>query len=304
MYDSMINNLDDFRIFTFCMDDDSYSAMSSKKLEYVIPVSYSDLEKFDKELSAVKPTRSKVEYYFTCTPAICNYILENHPEIDLLTYLDSDLYFFSDTEVIFEEIGNNSIAIVEHRFSKHGLKFLKLGRFNVAWITFRRDEQGLKCLRNYREKCLEWCFDYLDGDRYADQKYLDSWPDEFSGVAVIGNKGVNLACWNVGNYSIRKKNNQYFVDNDQLVFYHFAGFKQLKEGLYTSNISSYFIRPDSLIKNEIYGRYILKLQNNSLHADISKKTVNPKYQSFSVRRKLKDLFRSLRIALYNDYIKV
>ena len=37
---------------------------------------------------------------------------------DELAYLDSDLFFFDDPKIVFEEIGGRSIAIVPHRFSR------------------------------------------------------------------------------------------------------------------------------------------------------------------------------------------
>ena len=304
MYYSMVEHADTFTIFVFCMDDESCLRMSEKKLPSVVIVKYSELEEFDGELFESRSNRSRIEYYFTCTPAICNYVFANYNDVDLLTYLDSDLYFFSSPEVVFEEIGNKSIAIVEHRFSKFGRKFLKLGIFNVAWITFRRDKQGMQCLKKYRQQCLEWCCDYLDGDRYADQKYLDSWPLEYPDLIILKNKGVNLACWNIGNYKLKKNGTKIFVNDDELVFYHFAGFEQLRNGLYTSNMSSYFIRPGKLVKNEIYAVYITNLIANSTQTDISKKTINPKYSGFSLKRLLKDILRKIRLSLFGDYIKV
>lgn len=286
------------------MDDESRSRMKELNLESVIVLSYLELEEHDKQLSDIKNSRSLVEYYFTCTPAICNYIIELYPEIELITYLDSDLYFFSSPESVYTEIGGKSIAIVEHRFSKYGRKFIKLGRFNVAWISFRRDDQGIRCLKEYREQCLDWCYDYLDGDKYADQKYLDKWPEKYYNLIVIQNKGVNLACWNLGNYTIRKKGGQILVDDDPLIFYHFAGLKQLNSGNYTTSISSYFVRPGGVVKNDIYSVYIIKLKSFSRGSDITKKTVNPKRMKFSFGKSAKNMIRNIRIFSFGDIIKV
>lgn len=286
------------------MDDESHSKMTELNLDSVVVIKFSELEAHDTELYSKKSTRSLVEYYFTCTPAICNYIFDVFPDIDLLTYLDADLYFFSSPEIIFEEIGDKSIAIVEHRFSRFGRQFIKLGVFNVAWISIRRDEQGLNCLSEYRKQCLDWCYDYLDGDKYADQKYLDKWPAKYSSLKVIQNKGVNLACWNIGNYRIEKKDNIIYADNDALVFYHFAGFKQLNPGFYTTSISSYFVRLNKVTKLDIYTVYIRKLMSNSVNQDITKKTVNPKNLKFSLHKSIKSIVRFGRIMFFNDFVRV
>ena len=304
MYYSMIDNSGNFVIYAFCMDDEGYLRMQALCLESVILVKYTELEESDNELYCIKNTRSKIEYYFTCTPAICRYVFKKNSNIDLLTYLDADLFFYSSPEVIFEEIGDKSIAIVEHRFSRFGRKFIKLGIFNVAWISFRRDEQGMNCLNEYRQQCLEWCYDYLDGDKYADQKYLDNWPDKYSNHIIIRNKGVNLAGWNIGNYTITKRGGSIFVDDDQLVFYHFAGLKQRSNNYYTSSISSYYVFIDKIVKNNLYKDYIKRLKSFSSDTDVTKKTINPKYQNFSIWRIIKYFLRDCRIIIFGDLIKV
>ncbi len=304
MYHSMTDLADDFRIFAFCMDDVSHESIRELHLNHIVPIKYSELENHDNELYRVKQTRSLVEYYFTCTPAICCYVFDLFPEVDLLTYLDSDLLFFSSPEKIFDEIGESSIAVVEHRFSRFGRKFLKLGIFNVAWISYRRDDQGLNCLREYRKQCLEWCFDYLDGDKYADQKYLDKWPEKYSNLMIIKNKGVNLACWNIGNYSVKKVGNTIFADEDELVFFHFAGLKQLIPDCYTTSISSYYVRLNKTVKDYIYIPYLKRLKHFTKDNDITKKTINPKYLKFSLSRSVKNLLRKCRIYFYNDLVKL
>ena len=44
--------------------------------------------------------------------------MDKFKDINLITYLDADLLFYSSFEPIFNEIGNSSIAIIEHRFAK------------------------------------------------------------------------------------------------------------------------------------------------------------------------------------------
>ena len=284
------------------MDDECYNRMNELNLDGVVSVSVQQLEAYDKALAATKSNRSLVEYYFTCTPAICNYVIGNYPELDSVTYLDADLYFFSSPQAIFDEIGNASIAIVEHRFSRFGRRFIKNGRFNVAWITFKNNAEGLRCLSNYRLQCIDWCYDYLDGDKYGDQKYLDKWPQEYNGVHIIQNLGVNLAPWNLAGYNYSLQNGKVYVNNYELVFFHFAGLKQLKEGVYTTSVSSYFEFVPTIVRDFIYIPYINYLNKNSDQQNITRKTINPKYLKFSLQRFFKEIIRKTRIYLFYDVI--
>src|SRR5207237_1146927 len=82
----------------------------------------------------------------------------------------------STIEPLFEEMQAKSIAIIAHRFSDAFRKWEWNGIYNVGWVTFRRDDNALSCLRWWREQCIEWCYDRIEDNRFADQKYLDDWP--------------------------------------------------------------------------------------------------------------------------------
>ena len=138
-----------------------------------------------------------MEYYFTLTPSLPLYIFNHFGEVDLITYLDSDLYFFSDPKPIYDEIRTSSIAIIGHRFSSNLRHLDERGVYNVGWMSFRRDKNALDCLEWYRERCIEWCYDRVEEYRYADQKYLDKFPKLFNEVHIIQCKGANLAPWNI-----------------------------------------------------------------------------------------------------------
>jgi hypothetical protein len=159
-------------------------------------------------------------------------LLEQHPEIELITYLDSDIYFFSSPQILFEELGSGSVLIMPHRFSEKNRAWEQWGKYNVVFNTFRRDADGMGCLAWWRTQCLEWCYDRLEGERFADQKYLDRWPEMFNNVVVCKNKGANLAAFNVDHTTLSWKNGKLFADDDPLVFYHYQHLRQLNRFMY------------------------------------------------------------------------
>jgi hypothetical protein len=96
-----------------------------------------------------------VEYYFTCTPSLPLYVLKHNAEIDVISYLDADLYFFSHPAPIYEELGDQSILIVGHRFPAHLRQREELnGTYNVGFLSLRGNSVGLQCLSWWRERCL------------------------------------------------------------------------------------------------------------------------------------------------------
>jgi len=266
LYESLLQHCSDFRLFILCLSKECYEILSKLDLKNIKLIKLEELEASDKDILGVKQNRTLIEYYFTITPLLPLYILNNYPETELITYLDSDLYFFDDPAPIFEEITGKSTAIIGHRFSPKIKGKENPGKFNVGWITFRRDENGLNCLRWYRQKCIEWCYDRVEENKYADQKYLDYFQDKFQGVMEIQHKGANIAPWNIDNYNVQIKHNKIYIDDVKLIFFHFNGLKRVFGPLYDSGFSVYNASLTRVIRKYIYVSYLDAL------VDVSKKT--------------------------------
>lgn len=260
LYRSLERHSREFRLWALCLDQVAFEVLSRIRLPHFRPIALKDFEKGDHELQKAKRTRSLVEYYFTCTPSLPLYILKNNPEVDLITYLDSDVFFFASPSAIYEELAQRSIAITEHRYTPERRPIMEqYGLYNVGWLTFRRDAAGMSCLTWWRQRCLEWCYDRVERGLFADQKYLDDWPDRFPQVAVLRHKGVNTAPWNLANYNVRVKNRRVRIDEDRLIFFHFHGLKQIQDCIYDPNLALYRVKYSRPIIHDIYIPYIRAL---------------------------------------------
>jgi len=179
--------------------------------------------------------------------------------VDLITTLDADIYFYSSLEPIYKELGENSILITPHRFPDK-LKYKEIyGLFNVSFQMFRRDEKGLECLKQWQDSCIEWCYDRLEGNKFADQKYLDEWTTKFNGVRILSNIGAGLAPWNLSNYELIYRDNKLFVDQDELIFFHFHGLKNITSFLILNGLDEYQVKVTKEIKDYLYKPYIKSL---------------------------------------------
>jgi hypothetical protein len=251
-------------VYVLCMDDATKPILQSLNLSNVFYLTLDQVE--DKDLLGVKQGRNRAEYCWTLSPCLPWYILENNPHINFITYLDADLYFYSDVKPIFDEIGDASIAIIEHRFVPELKHLENRGKYCVEWVSFRRDEEGLACLKRWREQCIEWCFYRLEETRMGDQKYLDEWPVAYKNLHVIQHAGAGVGPWNYAGYAFKEANDRIDVDGFPLIFYHFHQFQILSFGRF-DRLSRYYSRlreaPDcvyrayevaiSLIMREIVG---------------------------------------------------
>jgi hypothetical protein len=259
LYRSLVDHAGPFTLWVLCFDDTSHDVLSRLKLTNLRPVSLQEFEEGDETLQNAKGNRSRVEYFFTCTPSWLLYLLNRHPEIERLTYLDADLMFYAAPSPVFKELGERSILIVGHRFPER-LRHLEssFGIYNVGLLAFRNDSYGKGCLQWWRDHCLEWCFDRPEKGRFADQKYLDDWPVRFGGVVVLQNKGAGLAPWNHMNYRVQIQEREITVDGDPLIFYHFQGVRIINRRFFDPGTYRYGTMSLTL-RRRLYSRYVHSL---------------------------------------------
>ncbi|RMH09503.1 MAG: hypothetical protein D6704_01125 [Nitrospirae bacterium] len=245
----------DFRLYVLCLDETTEEILCSLGKETIVPIPLAKVEEWDPELLKAKANRSTVEYYFTLSPILPLYVLKNFG-CDLVTYLDADLMFFSSPEAIFTELGDRSILITEHRFPPH-LKSREIyGRFNVQCQVFRNDSIGLKCLERWRKQCLDWCYDRLEEGKFADQKYLDEWPELYGRFLKINeHPGIGLAPWNVLGHVLQQHHDSWLVDGNNLIFYHFHGIRKVVFRLIKTSLSEYGAPMNRQLKN-LYSIYM------------------------------------------------
>jgi hypothetical protein len=249
---------DDGDIFVLALDAGTTKLVSSWTDLGVIPVSLEELESHYPRLLKARSNRSRMEYLFTLTPWLTQWTLEQVPPDSWATYLDADMAFFSTPEILYGAAANGSIMVVEHRFTWEQAWRRKYGRFNVAWVGFRNDARGRACLTWWAESCREWCYDEVSEGRFADQGYLDHFP-EFAGVVIIDHPGVDVAPWNLRRHRLTTdESGSVLADAKPLVFFHFHGLCRVKSRYYFKHLP-YMARTTSTLREYVYRPYCVRL---------------------------------------------
>jgi hypothetical protein len=232
----------------------------------------SELETSNPYLKIAKTNRSKMEYIFTLTPFLMLEVAKNQTPESLVVYLDADLYFFGAPQTVVEELSDNDIGIIPHNYRSSLAKTLnKYGVFNVGWVGIRTSSRGMESLKWWASKCLEWCKDEPVDGKYADQGYLDQFPELFEGVKVLDNKGFNLAPWNTSGQDILKDSEGRLRLGDQtpLTFFHFHGLKRFGHWMVTSQLNYRSPASKSLVEN-VYKPYLQALQKAETELETTK----------------------------------
>lgn len=256
LYNSLSRHCNDFRLHILCMDDITYRILAGLDLKNVKLISLSEFE--DSDLLKIKNTRTEGEYCWTCTASLLLFLLKKNKNLEMVSYLDADLLFFGDPEPIFEEFGSNSIFITEHNFSKEFQRLISNGKYNVQFLIFRNDPNAIEALEWWRRKTIEWCYNSRDGKKGGDQIYLNDWVSMFQKVHVLANKKICLAPWNVSKYTVAQREGKIYVEETELIFYHFHSFSIISPVRFNLAAGSYSIR--NPLKDIVYKPYIEEIK--------------------------------------------
>ncbi len=258
LYESLLNQCDKFHIFIFALDDKCYTILKELNLEYATIVQQKEFE--DEKLLAIKPTRSKGEYCWTCIPSIIKFVLDNY-KVESCTYLDSDTYFWNSPKKLLDEMGNNSVLITDHHYTPCYDQSKKSGTYNSQFTTFKNKADSRLVLEWWRDACIEWCYARHEDGKFGDQKYMDDWPQKFRGVHVLNHLGGGVGPWNVQQYKIFKKKEVLcgkVLNNAaefQVIFYHYHHVR-----FYKNEVDLGGYRLSDEVKNLIYLPYIRHLE--------------------------------------------
>ncbi|MGG3098062.1 hypothetical protein ABEO88_06625, partial [Niallia circulans] len=231
MYHSLSRQIDNFHMWICTMDSETYDVLSNLNLKNVtlIPV-----ESFEtSQLKEIKQQRTLQEYCWTIKATLLEHLLSTHAEIDHLFYCDSDLYFFSNPLSVIDDFGRFSVYLCRQR----GTDILEHfhGQYQAGFIGFKNERNSRKILNWWKKKCLEECSEVYNDKRksWGDQLYLDRIPELFENIKVNQNPGINAAPWNLilnnTEQEVTMRENNVYIDNNPLIFYHFGSLLILNE---------------------------------------------------------------------------
>jgi hypothetical protein len=300
---AMVRSLRDMdpgcEITVLCLTPECHALLSERRELSLVLLKLDDFERANPDVVAVKSTRSMLEYYFTLTGPLVWAVLAGSSAGDIVTYVDSDLFFYSPVRPLYNAMSTASVGLVSHRYHwwKKG-NARKFGYFNVSWTSFRRDSVGLQAAKWWRERCIEWCHDYADGERYADQKYLDHMYRKFPNVVEIRHAGANVGPWNIGRHNLsRRPGGNLVVDNEwPLVFFHFQGLREIAPGLYLANHLPYFAPLPRIVRDGLYLPYLRLVRQ--IEEEVGATLLSGTLRRGEVRRTLKQRLFEARVALF------
>lgn len=258
-YNSLERVSEDFHLYILAMDDVCASLLRTQNMKHATIITLPELEAFYPDLLSVKSQRNKGEYSWTCKGPVILYCLQKYSLADC-AYLDSDVYFYSDPAVLFDEDKNADVMLTKHNYTQGYDLSEANGSYCAQFLYFRATNKGMDVLQWWTDLCIEWCYSSIEPGRFGDQKYLDRFKEREASIHDIQHIGV-CAPWNIQQYSVSKDGKVYVQKEDarcELVFYHFHFVKNMDFGKYNEFQLGPYNLSCSVLSN-IYAPYIKDL---------------------------------------------
>jgi len=258
LYNSLKESSTNFKLHYLCLCDTSYDVISKIDNENIQAYHIKHLLTADEKLQSIRNS----DYSYFCwllSSYFCNMLL---PKFDNIMYIDSDIYFHKDIQIVYDEIGDRDVGIFRHRMFPLHIERGE-GKYNVGVIYFKNSEDG--------NKTLSWWADAVLNKKYpelatcGDQKYLDNFPTICSNIYIDKNIGHG-APWQWQVYELLGNGKLIWEGQEQdLVFTHFASFKLTQSGYIPTMQHRCYTAANEYENNKylkaIYDEYYLKIKS-------------------------------------------
>lgn len=262
LFESLCEHSENFILHYLCIDEESYDFLKKYENEKLSIYNVGDLINSDINLKNLRDSEYKY-FCWSLASYFSNYLLKKN--IDSITYIDSDIFFHQNIQIIFDEISNKDVGIFRHRQFKLN-SYRPEGLYNVGVVFFKNSETGLKVSNWWKDAVLYKKYPRLS--TCGDQKYLDEFPNlcYSNEIFVDGNIGHGAPWqWQLYNFDNYEKDGTIIWNEkkQKLIFSHFSQF-EFTENEYIPSKMHHIYTPLSSYSNilglkKIYDEYYYKI---------------------------------------------
>ena len=259
LYESLKKTTDDFILHYLCIDEKSYDILKPLENDILKVYIVDTFVSVDPLLLNLKNS----EYKYFCWSLASYFSNKLLQKLDFITYIDSDIYFHKNIDVIFKEIGSRDVGIFRHRQFPL-TTYRPEGLYNVGIVFFRNSDLGFSV--------SNWWVDAVLNKKYpqyatcGDQKYLDNFPNLCPKDSIYVDENIGHgAPWLWQLYTFIDTHKIKWENQEQdLIFTHFSQFQfnntsyvpSLMHHIYTP-LSEYSTNPNLKL---IYDDYFTNLK--------------------------------------------
>ena len=147
-------------------------------------------------------------------------------------YFDPDIKVYLPIKPVFDALDNGASVVLtphltmpaETDTTPNDLTIMQAGIYNLGFVAFRRQNEVEEVLRWWARRLRFQCINAQAQGVFVDQKFVDLVPGFLDEVAILRTPTLNVAYWNLMQRELKQGHDQWFVDSQPLIFFHFSGY--------------------------------------------------------------------------------
>jgi glycosyltransferase involved in cell wall biosynthesis len=151
---------------------------------------------------------------------------------DRAFYFDPDIEVFTPIDVVRDPLDEADIVLTPHATDPIPLDgklpdeitLLQAGAYNLGFIGVANRPAARRFLDWWSERLVRYCVSDVESGLFTDQKWIDLVPGMVERVAIVRDRGCNVAYWNLHARRIDPKDPSRLASGEPVVFYHYSGF--------------------------------------------------------------------------------
>jgi hypothetical protein len=189
------------------------------------------------DLEAIALKYTIAEFNTALKPFYFQYLFQQYPEADYITYLDPDMVVYRELSELRTQHAEFDFILTPHILQPQELdgkqpteiSYLSTGTFNLGFLSLRKSDNTLRFLEWWSERLRHFCYFDFPAGLYVDQKWVNLVPVFFDSVFILKHPGYNVAYWNLQERKLSEENGTWKINGSfPLSIYHFSsvGIKQ------------------------------------------------------------------------------
>lgn len=220
-------------------------------------------------------------------------------------YLDPDIRVYAEMKAVNKAFNEGyHFVLIPHfndYFEDDGFHpdepdIMRAGIYNFGFFASDNSTEAIKAIKWWAKRLETLCINKQSEGIFVDQKWGDLLPGRHDKVFILRDHGYNVAYWNLSHRKVSFKDDKYYVNDDELVFFHFSGFDPKQLDNISKHQNRYAMSDIGVAKNLFY-EYAKAVVDNNCDEWRKKKY---SFASFADGRYICDVFRKL----YRENVEV
>ena len=208
-----------------------------------------------------------IEFSTAIKPFVIQELLENRG-FEEVVYLDPDIELFAPMSPVFDALSGGSNFVLTPKITEPAEfsefsddnEIIKTGIYNPGFIAVNNSLDVISFLywwgRRLRFQVVKQPSDKIS----LDQQFLDFLPGFYKNLAILDNKNLGVAYWNLAQRELSKTDQGWLINDQPLIFFHFRGVSPQKPHQLSQDTSRFRENLTSALQ-ALISSYIAQLQH-------------------------------------------